>query len=354
MKLHNSFTILGKDLLLGPRGALSLWIVAMPLIMTFLIKMVFGGLIDPSPRLGIVDHGSSLVVKEAQALPGIDVTLLDSEEELKVLVEANDLDAGMVLKAGFDEELQSGRTPPLDLFLGGESLASNRIILLINTLDMIRKVEGSPSPVEVSVEMLGDGTSVPIGERLLPMMVLMAVALAGIFLPASSIVQERETKTIEALLVTPVTIREFIIAKGILGFFLAFIVGAATLLLNNGFDVYLAGHLAVLAVASLMCTQVGIILGSSVKDMTALFTIFKGGSMILFAPAILFLFPSLPRWISMLFPAYYFLGPLYDISIEGALLRDVALDLGIGVVISLGFMAVAQALSKRMSVRMGN
>jgi len=184
-------------------------------------------------------------------------------------------------------------------------------------------------------------------------MILMAVALGGIFLPASAIVQERELKTLDAVIVTPVTVDDFIAAKGILGFILAFVVGAVTMLINGGFTAYIGGNLLILAVASLMCVQFGILLGSGARDMTTLFTVFKGGGIILFAPAILFLFPGVPQWIAKIFPTYYFLGPLYDLTLQGVALKEILLDLGIGVIISLALMILARILSRKMAQKLG-
>ena len=352
MNLRKCGSIIKKDLLLGPRGALYIWIIFMPFIMTLLIRLVFGGLIDSSPRLGIFDPGSSEITREAFNTPGIDTRIISSEAELKSLVEGNNLDAGLVLWEGFDKALRSGELPELRVFISGESLASTRIVLTVTLVDLIRKVTGAPFPVDVYMDTLGKQQDVPISERLVPLMVLMAVALSGIFFPAASIVQERQSRTLDAVLVTPVNVMEVMTAKGIVGFFLAFFVGGLTLLLNGGFSVYILGNLAVLAVASLMCVQFGLILGCSVKDMTTMFTVFKSGGIILFAPAVLFLFPDVPRWIARIFPTYYFLGPLYDMVLEGSGFREVVLDLGIGLVMSIALIWVVGLLSRRMEYKL--
>ena len=95
--------ILRKDLALGPRSPIFLWAVAMPFALTLILQVAFGSLFDPEPRLGIVDDGASEVTAAVTAMEGIDVALLDDEAELRSQVEANDLDAGIVLPAGFDD-----------------------------------------------------------------------------------------------------------------------------------------------------------------------------------------------------------------------------------------------------------
>ena len=53
----------------------------------------------------------------------------ESAATLKTLVENNDLDAGLVLPTGFDGALQAGQMPNVQFFFGGQSLASNRVVL---------------------------------------------------------------------------------------------------------------------------------------------------------------------------------------------------------------------------------
>ena len=184
------------------------------------------------------------------------------------------------------------------------------------------------------------------------MLVLMAVALAGIFLPAASIIDEKIKHTVDAVLLTPAKVGDFFVAKGLVGFLLAFAIGIITLLINGGFTAYVGGNLLVIGVGALMSVQVGLILGAAVKDITTMFSVWKGGGIILFAPAVLFLFPSVPEWIAKVFPTYYFLGPLYDMTINGARLADVAGDLAIGVAISVGLAVIVGLLAKRMERRL--
>ena len=53
--------VLRKDLALGPRSPIVLWAFVLPVVLTLLIRGVFGGLFETEPRLGIVDQGDSQV-----------------------------------------------------------------------------------------------------------------------------------------------------------------------------------------------------------------------------------------------------------------------------------------------------
>ena len=352
MSIKKSWIVFSREIVMGPRTMLAFWLILFPLLITFVIRLVFGDLYDPQPRFGIVDLGSSSIPATVAELDEIELKVLDSVEELQAQVEANDLDAGLVLQAGFDQAVISGELPELRFFVGGKSISSTRVILVVTAIDLIRGLAGEPAPVEVITEVIGDGPTVPIEDRLVPMLVLLAVALAGIFLPAASIIQEKINKTADAVLSTPLQVGDFLLAKGTIGFLLSFGVGVLTLLINGGFTAYVAGNLAAIAVGALMSVQIGLLLGSAIGNLQTMFAIWKSGGIILFAPAVLFLFPSVPGWIAMLFPTYYFLGPLYEMTVNAASLSDVYVELLIGVAICIALMFALTPVARRMEQRL--
>ena len=344
----NAWHVLRKDLGVGPRSPIFLYAIVLPVILTLLIRVVFGSLFDPMPRLGIVDEGESQVVQNVRDVEGIQVTFPESAAALKTLVENNDLDAGLVLPAGFDGALQAGQMPNVQFFFGGQSLASNRVVLGVTMVDLIRQVAGSPAPIDVETITVGEGEAVPIVSRLLPLIVLMAVLIAGALTPATSLVEEKEKRTLTALLVTPTRLGDVLLGKGALGFILAMATGVVTLALNGALGANPAALILVLVLATLMAAEVGLMLGSFAKDTKALYTIWKSGAIVLVAPVIFFIWPNLPQWIAKVFPTYYFLSPLFDIAIRGAGLADVWMELAIGFAICAVFLLGVAALGRHM------
>jgi ABC-2 type transport system permease protein len=314
--------LLGKDLHLGPRSPLVLWALVLPVAMTLLLRGVFGGLFAAEPRLGIVDLGSSELVAQALDLDGIEVTVLDAPDTLRAALEANELDAGLVLPGGFDDAVRAGERPPLQLAVAGESLASNRILLAVTALDLVRGLEGRTPPVEVEVVTIGEA-GVALDLRLLPLVVMMAVAIAGGMIPAAGLVEEKEKGTLQAVLVTPVTIGEALLAKALFGWLLAVTAGLITLAINGVLDVAPVATMLAIALGAGLMAQLGLMLGAWAPDTNTLFAAWKGGGMLLIYPVIFFVWPDLPTWPARLGPTYYFLQPVYAISVEGATLADV-------------------------------
>jgi ABC-2 type transport system permease protein len=345
------FLVLRKDLQLGPRSPIFLWVLILPVLITVMLQGAFGNLFDPDPRLGIVDGGASTITRAAQEIAGIEVTLLDDIDELKQKVEANDLDAGVALQPGFDVALRSGTRPPLEFYVGGESLASNRIILAVTTIDLIRAVEGTAPPVEVRVVALGDEGD-PISVRLVPFITMYALLVAAVFLPSFSLADEREKHTLDALVVSPVRLGEVVVAKGILGFTLAIAMAIVTLWLNGALDAEVVPLLVVLMVAGLLLVEIGLVYGTASKDITGVFTLIKGTGFILLAPTIFYIFPDWPQWIAKLFPTYWVINPVYEVTINNAGLSAVWGELLVAVAVIAAFVGLIVALVRRLQTKL--
>jgi len=340
-----------REIQVGPRSPMLLWAVLVPVLLTVLVRSVFGSLFQPQPRLAVVDEGSSVLTEQLLQLDDIEVTVLASADELREKVEANDFDAGLVLQSGFDAAVESGDQPELHLYISGESLASNRIILEITALDLIRGLTDDNPLVNVKVVSLGD-EGYDLVTRLLPMLMIYAVVIGGAFIPAMSLVQEREAQTIDAVLATPATMDEVLMAKGLFGFVLAILTGVFTLFLNSAWGVHPWAMLAALAVAGVMMAEFGLILGSVASDSTMLFTLLKSAGLLIVFPVIFPLFPSLPQWIAWLGPTYYFLDPVFKIAIEGAGLADVWLPLSAGALICVALVPIVRILGRRLAARL--
>lgn len=347
MKISRILKILIKDLKIGPRSPILLFAIAMPFLITFLVRIVFGSLFEPTSRLGIVDFGDSMIVKQAQNFDGIEVALLDNVEDLKKKVELNDFDAGFVLIEDFDELIQLDEKPKLEFFVSGESLASDRIILSVLTIDLIRQVEGLEGLVDVEIISLGE-EYLPLSERLIPLILFYALFIAGVFVPAMSIVEERERKTINAMLATPVRLSEIMIAKAMLGFILAGLMSLVTLALNNAFGSELFALLLALLVSITMILEFSLIFATISKDAKSLFTLIKGLGFVLFAPAIFYIWPDLPQWIAKIFPTYWMIEPIYKVGVGGGNFNDIKFDLLIAVLICIALIPIISFLSKRM------
>ncbi|MDI6843041.1 MAG: ABC transporter permease [Anaerosomatales bacterium] len=343
-------TILKKDFSLGPRSAVFLWALVLPLAITLILQVAFGSLFQPKPRLGVVDEGGSQVARDVRAMEGIRVREYEDAEALRAAVEANDVDAGIVLPRGFDEAVKAGERPELTFWISGESYASNRIVLAVTTIDLLRALEGKEPPVEVRVESIGEA-GLPISVRLVPVIVFYALVMAGLFVPGSSLVEEKEQGTLKALLVTPARTADVLLAKWLLGIVLASVMSVVTLVLNGALGSNWPEVLVVVFVAAMLSSALGIVIGAFAPDSQTMFGIVKGSGILLFAPVAFYVFPDWPQWIAKLFPLYWIIEPIWRVAVLGGHLSEVLTELAVALGITAALGALAWSLGKRMQVQ---
>ena len=347
MNIRRVLNVLFKDFSVGPRKPFFIWALLLPFALTFLFQFAFGSLFEPKPRLGIVDLGSSMVTRSAQDLEGFEVAILESTDELLLKVEQHDLDAGLVLAADFDSAVRAGEKPLLPFYMSGESLAANRIIIAVTAIEIIRAVEGSEPPVEVETVYFGE-PGLPISIRLVPLLVFYALVMSGMWVPSSSLVEEKERGTLIAMLVTSARLNEVLAAKFLLGFLFAIFLAAITLLLNSAFGPRPVEVMVVIVVASALTSMIGLLIGVYSKTATMLFTLIKSLGFFLFIPVIFYIFPEWPQWIAKLFPLYWVISPIWEVSVMGESIGTVWFELAVAAAISLALVFPVLILKNRM------
>jgi len=348
MNVKRVAILLRRELLQGPKSFIFLWSVVLPIVMSLVLSLVFGTLFSDKPRLGIADDGDSELVSLAQGSSSITTKEYGTANDLEEAVRIGAVDFGVVLPEDFDSLVTQGQHVEITAYVWGESLAKHRVIAQVTLLDLVRELSGREAPVDITMNPLGDEASIPWSDRLLPLLVLMAVFVGGMFLPATSLVTEKQKRTLEALTVTPTTLREVFLAKGILGFIISLTMGLIILALNQAFGAQPALLVLMLALGAVMAAELGLILGSFVKDMSSLFAVWKFGGILLFGPAIIYLFPEIPQWIGQIFPTYYLVEPVVRISQQGGGWSDIAAHVFVLIGLDVVLVGVVALALRRM------
>jgi len=325
----------GRELRAGPRSPLFMFIIFIPLLITFLVKAVFLTIFVQEPGLAVLDLGRSVISVESENLSGMDVTIAADEDELTELVAEGVVDAGLLLREGFDEAVRSGGQPLLELSFSESSPPSDRMAVLMSVLGLARSIRDEVVPVEVCIISPESGELLSISDRILPSIVMFVLISAGIFTPAFMLVQERERGTLQALLITPATLAEVLASKALLSFFMTLGLSYLTLALNTVSVLHPWALLATLMTAGVMCVAVGLLYGTIAGSAKTLYTLVKSLNILLIAPVVFYIFPGWPRWIAKLFPTYWFVDPLYRVTLEGSGFADIRGDLSIALLITL-------------------
>jgi ABC-2 type transport system permease protein len=107
----------------------------------------------------------------------------------------------------------------------------------------------------------------------------------------------------------------------------------------------------VLALGALMAATFGVLLGALIKDINTLFAIIKAIGILLYAPAFIYIFPGIPQWVGKLFPTYYMIGPIMDISQHDATWSQIAGDIYILIGMIIALIAVVAVIARRESAK---
>ncbi len=356
MNIRRIGILLHKELFYGARNYIVIFAVFAPIMLSIIVSLVFGTWLTTKPRLGVVDEGSSKIVYSFASLDSIDTLRYQTASEMRKAVENGSADIGIVIPAGFDDAIIGQTGIQIKAYIWGESQARNQIILGVAIANAVRELSNPQKiPVEIVSVRLGEKTSMPWNERLFPFIVLMTVFLGGLMLPSTSIAKEKETKTMRALLMTPASVQDVFIAKGILGFLLSLFMAIVILAINRSFDTEPFLLLVVLALGAVMSAELGMLLGVFVKDFTTIFTIWKSAGIILFAPAIFYLFPGMPQWIAKIFPTYYLTQPIVILSQSGGTWADISFYIFILIAINASlFFFLLFALKKKQHAAAGD
>ena len=347
MSLKRVGILLGKEFFHGPRGFILIWAIAAPLLISLVVSLAFGTFFSETPRIGFVDEGSSQLVALSQQLDSVVTKDYGTVSGMKQAVESGAVDMGIVLPAGFDDAVVQGEAAEITAYVWGESLAKNRTILSVTLADLIRELAGQEVSVEIETVALGDEVSVPWSDRLLPFIVLMAVLMGGIMLPATSIISEKQNRTLQAVVVTPTTLADVFVAKALLGITLSLCMGILMLVINQAFGTQPLLLVLVLVLGSIMHAEIGLVLASVLKDTTSLFAVLKFFGILLYAPVLIYLFPQIPQWIGRIFPTYYIVQPIVDISQRGGGWPDIATNVIILVGLDIVLVGVVMFFARR-------
>jgi ABC-2 type transport system permease protein len=350
MNIKRVGTLIKNETLHGPKDVVLVMAVVMPVLLALFVNLAFGNIFSDRSKLGIYDESQSELAAILSSSKSISVKIYESEADLKAAAASGAIDMGMVLPADFKSALASG-TIKLKAYVWRESLARSRAVIPVVVEDAIRQLSGARVPVTIETVALGDASSLPWSDRLLPLTVLVAVFFGGMMLPAASLIHEKQRRTLEALNVTPATIGDIFTAKGAVGVALATIMSVLTLVISSSFGGSPPGLVLVLVLGAVLAAEIGLLAGAFIRDINTLFALWKFGGILLFGPAVVFMFPQIPSWVGYIFPTFYIIRPVMDMTVSGAGFSAVLLYVGILIAIIVVMALAVMNVVKRLSTQ---
>jgi ABC-type multidrug transport system fused ATPase/permease subunit len=237
---------------------------------------------------------------------GVKIVWADSLEELKRLVRENDVQAGVYLDLSSEKPnvvLYVSSKTPVEVSDAGEMIAREIGYTFL----------GFQLPVEYETTVIGPdmvGRQIPARDkaRILFLSFVLLLELYGL---GNLIVEEVQKKTAQAVLVTPVSLKEFISAKAATGILMAFFQGLLVAFLLNALsrETWLPVTIFLFLGASLI-VGVAFLIGAVSRDFMSMVMISLIPFIILTFPAFVIIDPGLSSPIIKAIPTYYLLQPL--------------------------------------------
>lgn len=300
---------------MNPRNPYIMFALLGPFIYAALFQFVFG-LWQAKPKVAVYEGSGQAIILEIDEKEAIDLVEADSADDLMKMVEDKEVDIGAVFAGDAKERLAAGEKISVDIYINGESLAKSRAIALATITDAVREASPGAPRIDFEVVKLGEEKALSMMEMFLPFFIIMVILLGAYLLPASFIVDEKEKRTLAALLVTPTTFSEILLAFGMVGVIISLAMGMILLLLTVGITQPLL-LLIIFVLGSILGAEWGLVLGLLSKDQASLVAYVKAINILIIAPAFFVIFPSWPQWIAKIFPTYYIANPIFRISIYG-------------------------------------
>ncbi len=267
------------------------------------------------------------------------IEFVDTEDRARELVDRGEAQAVLRINAGFENDLRAAKSPQLQVIVDGTDSNTAGIVLnysskiiaeysekiLLTRLTQSRGSVGGPGRVEVETRAWFN-ENLESRNFYVPGVIAIIVMLITLMLTSMAVVREKEIGTIEQIMVTPITPKEFILGKtvpfALIGFADVILI---TVIGVFWFEVPIRGNLLLLflATALYLMTTLGIGLFISTVSQTQQQAMMS--TFFFYFPAVLlsgFMFPiaNMPQviqWLTYLNPLRYFLVIIRGIFLKG-------------------------------------
>ena len=197
------------------------------LVVTPMVQLLAYGLaLSPEVkhlRLGVIDYAASPASRDMlDALVKNELFDLSesgrSESELAARVRDGKLEAGLIISPDFSRRLAAGKQAYVQVLLDGvdantAGIAASYIFQILSQYQTkYAKVDQAPDLVETAASFVYNPGLVSAW-FFVPGVIGMVLNIAGILVSSATLLREKETGTLEQLLMTPVSSAEILIAK---------------------------------------------------------------------------------------------------------------------------------------------
>ena len=330
MNLRIIGALVAKDLSLFFRNRFFAIITVIGLVFYIVIYFVMPKSVNENLEIGLYAPVVPPVLEQMQG-EGLEIERVESEDLLKEGVTEGRYVAGITLPADIMEGFVSAQKPVISVYFASDVPEEIKTTVEVLIRELAYQQAGQSLAIEVSEEILGPdlaGMQIPPRDRMRPLFAILLIMMET-FGMANLISEEVERHTINALLVTPVSVKGLTIAKGITGVSLAFVQAVLLMAIIGGMSQEPLIILTALLLGAVMVTGASFIIAALSKGFMSVLAWGMVILIILFIPAFGIMFPgAVTGWVKII-PSYYLVDTVHRASNFGAGWGDVWYNLGV-------------------------
>jgi ABC-2 type transport system permease protein len=343
--------LVAKDFTLFFRNRFFAFISVLGIVFYIGIYFFMPSSVDEALDIGLYAPVLPPIFEQVQG-EGLSIETVDSVDTLKESVIEGQYLAGIALPPDIMEKLTTGSEVIVDVYFAADTPQElkDAVTNLIQELAYIQS--GQVLAVDISEEIIGPdmlGMQVPPRDRMLPFFAIFIILTETLGL-STLISEEIESRTAQALLVTPMTVKGLFLAKGITGVSLAFGQALLFMVVTGGLNKQPLIILVTLLLAALLVTGIGFLLASVGKDLMSVMAWGLPAMIVLAVPAFGVLVPgTVSDWVKVI-PSYYLVDTV-NLSANfglgwGDVWQNILIMLGFDIAfIGLGIIALRRKLT---------
>ena len=218
------------------------------------------------PTVLVYDAGASDLLAALKRSPNLDVyTGYTSQAQLERKLIAGDIpELALTIPPAFDQAVESGEPLLLEGYVQHWVSDSDAAQLKAQTEHEISRLVGQPASIHLEGNLVYPTPDSGGRSFLTSLAVLISVTMIGVGLAPHLMVEEKQTRTLDALLVSPARSSHLVIAKALTGLSYCLIAATVVLLVNANLVLHWGLAVAAVILGSLFTVSVGLLLGSLV------------------------------------------------------------------------------------------
>jgi ABC-type Na+ efflux pump permease subunit len=263
--LHLIWTIASKDIVESLRNKL---IISLLLGMSFmlLMPMLLGLMLVPSETPVVVyDPGESRLTAELENSDQYQVQRAGSVTEVKQVIGSTGfglgIEFGLGLPEDFDQVLEAGGQPELDGYVAWAN-RMNASQLKTDFEEQFEEIAGQPVDINVEGNIVYPPSDSGLWLLLITVTPVIVILLMGIQLVPTLLFEEKQTKTMDALLVSPASSGQVVVGKALAGLFYVMVAARVVFAINWSGVVHWEVVMIFVLAIGVFSVGVGLVLGS--------------------------------------------------------------------------------------------